>query len=61
MSAQGPLSREVRDVRLGLEVMSRGDVRDPWWVPAPLEGPPLTKPFKAAVSVLRLIARPVPA
>lgn len=43
MSAQGPLAREVRDVRLGLEVMSQRDMRDPWWVPAPLEGPPVTK------------------
>lgn len=43
MSAQGPLAREVRDVRLGLEVMSQRDMRDPWWVPAPLEGPPVAK------------------
>ena len=33
MSAQGPLAREVRDVRLGLEIMSQRDMRDPWWVP----------------------------
>ena len=50
MSAQGPLAREVRDVRLGLEVMSQRDVRDPWWVPAPLEGPPLTRPIKVALA-----------
>jgi len=50
MSAQGPLAREVRDVRLGLEVMSRRDMRDPWWVPAPLEGPPLEKPIKVALA-----------
>ena len=50
MSAQGPIAREVRDVRLGLEVMSQRDMRDPWWVPAPLEGPPLTKPIKVAVA-----------
>lgn len=43
MSAQGPLAREVRDVRLGLEAMSQRDMRDPWWVPAPLEGPPVAK------------------
>ncbi len=46
MSAQGPLAREVRDVRLGLEVMSQRDIRDPWWVPAPLEGPPLATPIQ---------------
>ncbi|MSP00129.1 MAG: amidase [Acetobacteraceae bacterium] len=50
MSAQGPLAREVRDVRLGLDVMSQSDVRDPWWVPAPLEGPPLSRPIKVALA-----------
>ena len=50
MSAQGPLAREVRDVRLGLEVMSQRDIRDPWWVPAPLEGPPPPKPIKVALA-----------
>jgi amidase len=33
-----------------MEVMSRRDMRDPWWVPAPLEGPPLTKPTKVALA-----------
>jgi amidase len=50
MSAQGPLAREVRDVRLGLDVMCQRDMRDPWWVPAPLEGPPLPKPIKVALA-----------
>jgi len=50
MSAQGPLAREVRDVRLGLEAMSQRDMRDPWWVPAPLEWPPITKPIKVALA-----------
>lgn len=50
MSAQGPLAREMRDVRLGLEVMSQRDMRDPWWVPAPLEGPSLAKPIKVALA-----------
>lgn len=35
MSVQGAICREVKDVRLALEVMSAGDARDPWWVPAP--------------------------
>lgn len=43
MSVQGPLCREVADARLALAVMSRRDPRDPWWVPAPLEGPPVAK------------------
>jgi amidase len=50
MSAQGPLGREVRDVRLGLDVMSQRDMRDPWWVPAPLEGTPPPKPIKVALA-----------
>jgi amidase len=48
MSVQGPIAREVADVRLALSVMSRRDVRDPWWVPAPLEGPPVAR--KVAVA-----------
>lgn len=52
MSTQGPLAREVADVRLGLEVMCRRDPRDPWWVPAPLVGPPPQKPIKVAVAKL---------
>jgi amidase len=50
MSTQGPLAREVADVRLGLEVMSRRDPRDTWWVPAPLRGPPPPAPIKVAVA-----------
>jgi amidase len=43
MSVQGPLARIVADVRLGLSAMAVRDSRDPWWTPAPLEGPPLPK------------------
>ena len=49
MSVQGPIAREVRDVRLALGAMAQSDARDPWWVPAPLEGPALTSPIKVAV------------
>ncbi len=52
MSTQGPLAREVADVRLGLEVMASRDLRDPWWVPAPLVGPPPARPIKVAVARL---------
>jgi amidase len=52
MSSQGPLAREVADVRLGLAVMSRRDMRDPWWVPAPLDGPPPAAPIKVALARL---------
>jgi amidase len=52
MSAQGPLARSVADVRLALEVMSRCDPRDPWWVPAPLIGPKPKRPIKVALAKL---------
>jgi amidase len=52
MSAQGPLARSVADVRLGLEVMSARDPRDPWWVPAPLTGPKPKGPIKVALAKL---------
>ena len=52
MSAQGPLARNVGDLRLALEVMSQRDPRDPWWVPAPLAGPKPKGPIKVALSKL---------
>ena len=50
MSVQGPITRCVADARLGLEVMARSDPRDPWWVPAPLQGPALDSPIKVAMT-----------
>jgi amidase len=49
MSVQGPLARRVRDLRLGLAAMAARDARDPWWTPAPLEGPPPARPIRAAL------------
>ena len=49
MSVQGPLCRDVDDLRLALEVLSRRDPRDPWWVPAPLTGPPAPRRVAKAV------------
>ncbi|WP_102225158.1 amidase [Acidimangrovimonas sediminis] len=43
MSVQGPLARSIDDLRLALEVMSGRDMRDPWWMPAPLTGPAVPK------------------
>jgi amidase len=43
MSVQGPLARTVADVRLAFAAMAARDPRDPWWVPVPLEGPPLPR------------------
>ena len=51
MSVQGPLARRVADVRLGLAAMAAGDARDPWWAPAPLDGPPSARPIKIARTV----------
>ncbi len=48
MSVQGPITREVRDSRLALSVMAQGDPNDPWWVPAPLEGPRPAEPIRVA-------------
>jgi amidase len=42
-AVSGPLARTINDIRLGLAAMAQPDVRDPWWVPAPLVGPPREK------------------
>jgi amidase len=42
-AVSGPLARTIADVRIALAAMSGRDARDPWWVPAPLEGPPFPK------------------
>lgn len=46
MSVQGPMAREVESARLGLKVMAGRDPRDPFWAPAPLEGPRTDSPIK---------------
>ncbi len=51
-STQGPIGRSVEDVRLGLEAMAASDPRDPWWVPAPLEGPKPEGPIKVALATI---------
>jgi len=50
MSVQGPIAREVRDVRLALGAMAAHDARDPWWVPAPLDGTPVPRPIRVALT-----------
>lgn len=49
MAVHGPLARRVGDLRIGLAAMAAGDVRDPWWVPAPLLGPAVQKPIRVAL------------
>src|SRR6202790_2331457 len=46
-AVSGPLARTIGDLRIALAAMSQPDVRDPWWVPAPLEG--ATMPERAAL------------
>src|ERR1700723_2023979 len=46
-AVSGPLARTIGDLRVALAAMSGKDARDPWWVPAPLEGPAMPK--RAAV------------
>jgi len=46
-AVSGPLARTMGDLRIALAAMSEKDARDPWWVPAPLEGPP--RPKRAAL------------
>jgi amidase len=48
-AVSGPLARTIADLRIALAAMSAFDARDPWWVPAPLEGPPSAK--RAALCV----------
>jgi amidase len=49
MAVSGPLARSIADIRLGLQAMAMPDARDPWWTPAPLQGPAFPK--RAALCV----------
>jgi amidase len=42
-AVSGPLARTIGDIRIALAAMSGHDARDPWWVPAPLDGPAMPK------------------
>jgi amidase len=43
MAVSGPLARSMKDLRLAYEAMAVEDLRDPWYIPAPLIGPPAPK------------------
>lgn len=47
MAVSGPIARSIADLRLGLEAMAQPDLRDPWYMPAPLRGPDM--PRRAAL------------
>jgi amidase len=49
MAVHGPLARTIADVGLAFHAMAARDPREPWWVPAPMEGPPAPK--RAALCV----------
>ena len=49
MSVQGPLTRNVADARLALQVMAQGSSLDPQWAPVPLEFADGGRPTKVAV------------
>jgi amidase len=48
-AVSGPIARTIDDLQLGLAAMSAFDPRDPWWVPAPLQG--LDAPRVAALCI----------
>jgi amidase len=43
MAVSGPIARTIGDIRLSFAAMAARDIRDPWWVDVPLEGPPAPK------------------
>ncbi|WP_296765380.1 amidase family protein [Sediminimonas sp.] len=47
MAVSGPLARSIADLRLSLAAMAQPDLRDPWYTPAPMQGP--TLPRRAAL------------
>ncbi|MGE0774727.1 MAG: amidase family protein [Sphingomonadaceae bacterium] len=49
MAVHGPLARRVGDLRLAFSAMTMGDIRDPWWVPAPLQGAQPPSPIRVAM------------
>lgn len=49
MAVQGPHTRTVRDGRLALEAMARGNRRDWRWNDVPMQGAPPARPIKVAI------------
>lgn len=49
MAVSGPHARSVRDVRVSLTAMAQPDLRDPWHMPVPMDGPDY--PRRAALCV----------
>ncbi len=51
LQANGPMARRVADLRPAFAAACLPDLRDPWQVPVPLTGPPLTGPIGVAVTL----------
>jgi amidase len=49
MAVDGPMARRVGDVRAAFNVLAGAHSRDPFCVPAPLDGPPLSAPIRVAL------------
>lgn len=49
MAVAGPIGRSIADLRTAFAAMAAADSRDPWWMPAPLDGPPA--PRRAALCI----------
>ncbi|MGG5811549.1 amidase family protein [Falsiroseomonas sp. CW058] len=43
MAVSGPIARTIADLELAFHAMAARDVREPWWVDAPMQGPPAPK------------------
>lgn len=50
-AVNGPMARNVSDLRPAFAAACRPDPRDPWQVPVPLEGPPLPHPIRVALTL----------
>ncbi len=49
-TVHGPMARSVGDLRLALGILSQGDPRDPWWVPAARLGGAIPPPVRVALT-----------
>ena len=59
MAVQGPMARHVKDIRLGYEILSGRDVRDPVSADVPLYGPAPTHKKAALVTEVPGVELPV--
>ncbi|MBR0649752.1 amidase family protein [Roseomonas terrae] len=58
MAVSGPIARTIGDLRLAFAAMAARDIRDPWWVGMPMEGPPVPKRAALCLSPDGLAVQP---